>query len=98
MGLSGFKVEEPVLHPHVAIRAIMRLMIYSNFGSVMMAQAMAEQSAQKKAQKHIKRALKELELASKYSKIELTLTADQLRQIDEARARGGKAHISISLS
>lgn len=73
-------------------------MTHMNTSAIIVAQAMAEQSAHKKYQKHIKRALEELKRASRYGRLELTFTEEQLRQIDAARARGDKITVSIDFS
>lgn len=52
----------------------------------------------KKAQKHLKRAIRELNLAGKYGKFSITLTDEQLKQIDEARRKGDKVSISVSIT
>lgn len=52
----------------------------------------------KKFQKHLKRAMRELKIASRYGEISLALTEEQLKQIDEARARGDVVHVTIDIS
>jgi len=52
----------------------------------------------KKAQKHLKRAIRELSLAGKYGKFSITLTDEQLKQLDDVRQKSNKISISISFS